>query len=97
MVSVPISSGVDRASTVIAVLLSLAGGLSVRHPVVGAVAAGTVLTLGLGNGPAHIGSGILASPVTVAACAARGHLLTAIGMAAWHVIPLAVSAVLRGG
>ncbi|QNN82100.1 hypothetical protein H3H54_13015 [Brachybacterium sp. Z12] len=52
----------DRASTVIAVLLSLAGGLSVRHPVVGAVAAGTVLTLGLGNGPAHIGSGILASP-----------------------------------
>ncbi|MGO1481574.1 MAG: histidine kinase [Brachybacterium sp.] len=96
VVSVPISSGVDRASTVIAVLLSLAGGLSVRHPVVGAVAAGTVLTLGLGNGPAHIGSGILASPVTVAACAARGHLLTAIGMAAWHVIPLAVSAVLRG-
>lgn len=96
VVSIPIASGVDRASTVIAVLLSAAGGLSVRHPVLGAVAAGTVLTLGLGNGPAHIGTGILASPVTIAACAGRGHLLTAIGMAAWHVIPPAVSGVLRG-
>ena len=96
VVSVPIASGVDRASTVIAVLLSTAGGLSVRHPVLGAVAVGTVLTLGLGNGPAHIGTGILASPVTIAACAARGHLLTAIGMASWHVIPPAVSGVLRG-
>ena len=39
-----------------------------RHPVLGAVAVGTVLTLGLGNGPAHIGTGILASTVTIAAC-----------------------------
>ena len=96
VVSVPIASGVDRTSTVIAVLLSLAGGLSVRHPVIGAVAVGAVLTLGLGNGPAHIGTGILASPVTVAACAARGRLLTSIGIASWHVIPPAVSGVLRG-
>lgn len=94
--SVPIASAVGPASVVIAVLLSLAGGLSLRHPVVGAVIVGTVLTLGIGHGPPHLGSGILASPVAVAACAARGHLLTAIGMAAWHLIPPTLSALLRG-
>ncbi|MGP9539591.1 histidine kinase [Brachybacterium sp. AOP43-C2-M15] len=94
--SVPISSAAGTVPVVIAVLLSLAGGFSLRRPVTGAVIVGVVLTLGIGHGPPHLGSGILASPVAVAACAARGHLLTAIAMAAWHLLPPTISALLRG-
>lgn len=92
----PLAGEENVASVMVAVVLSLAGGLSLRHPLIAAAVIGVVMTAALTAGGIHVGTGALASPLSVAACAARGHLRTAIGMAAWHALPSIAASGLRG-
>ncbi|WP_158239364.1 sensor histidine kinase [Brachybacterium sp. UMB0905] len=94
--SVPIASAESSIAVLIAVSLSIGAGLSLRHPLIGAIIVGGVLTLGIGNAPTHLGSGVLASPVTIAALAAHGRILMAMTMALWHVVPPVATSVLLG-
>lgn len=70
--TLPVADGMGPASLAVAGALSVSGGLALRRPVTAATLTGGVLTLALGLGPAHIGTGILASPLAIAALAAHG-------------------------
>ena len=94
--STPLAAQENATSVALAVVLSLSGGLSLRYPLLGATLIGVVMTATFPGGDIHIGTGALASPIAVAACAARGHLPAAIAMAAWHVIPTTAVSALRG-
>lgn len=94
--TVPIAAGQDRAAVIVAILVSLAGGLSLRRPLLAGVVIGATFTIGLGHGPLHVGSALFASSIAVGACAAQGRLVPAIGFATWHLIPPTLSSLLRG-
>ena len=94
--TLPVADGMGPASLAVATALSISGGLALRRPVTAAVLTGGVLTLALGLGPAHIGTGILASPLAIAALAAHGRPRLAVAAALWHVASPAAAEVLRG-
>lgn len=96
LTSTPLAVPENAASVLVAALLSICGGLSLKHPVLGASLIGVIMTVTFPERDIHIGTGALASPIAVAACAARGHLPAAIGMAAWHIIPTTAVSALRG-
>ena len=95
--TVPVADGQGPGALAVAVTLSLAGGLSLRRPVTGALVIGAVLTLALGLGPVPVGTGVLASPLAVAALAAHGRPRLAIAAVCWHVLAPATAEVMRGG
>lgn len=94
--SVPQASEENLASVVVVAVLSLAAGLCLKHPLAAASVIGAVMTASVAGSGIQLGAGALASPIAVAACAARGHLRTAIGMAAWHVFAAFAASGLRG-
>lgn len=94
--TLPVADGMGPASLAVAGALSVSGGLALRRPVTAATLTGGVLTLALGLGPAHIGTGILASPLAIAALAAHGRPRLAVAVALWHVASPAAAEVLRG-
>lgn len=94
--TLPVADGMGPASLAVAGALSVSGGLALRRPVTAAALTGGVLTLALGLGPAHIGTGILASPLAIAALAAHGRPRLAVAVALWHVASPAAAEVLRG-
>lgn len=94
--SVPVAAQAGALSLVVTVILGLAGGLAVRHPLVAGAVIGLTLTVAVLSGPAHVGPAVLPSCLTIASCAAHGRLLCSITMALWHTSALTAVSVLRG-
>ncbi|MCT1431653.1 hypothetical protein M3G50_12995 [Brachybacterium muris] len=94
--SVPVAAGESALAVVLAAVLSIAGGLSLRFPLATCTIIGLTFSVAVVSGPAHVGPGTLASTVAIASTAAHGRLVGAILMALWHVGALTTISVTRG-
>ncbi|MGY5765642.1 hypothetical protein ACXET9_10620 [Brachybacterium sp. DNPG3] len=85
LATVPTALAEGLFSVVVAVLLSIAAGLSLRHPLPACALIAAVLLATLGHAPGHLGLSILASPIAVASAAAHGRVLLGTLAAGAHL------------